>query len=118
MKNITSHKHFPAYCILGLAAALTLTACEKKADEQQAPAKTSQAAAPETSPAPTAAPAQDESVTPVQATAIPTAEGQKPLTLDGFMTTPNFSTPAGVIQDDSDGSMPVQFGEALPYTLD
>ncbi len=118
MKNITSHKHFPAYCILGLAAAaLTLTSCENEEDGQEAPANFSQPSAPEISTAPTVAPAPNGNVTPAQVPSMPAAAGQRPLTLDGFMTAPDLSSPGRLIQSDEEGTMPVQLGEDLPYTL-
>lgn len=88
------------------AAALLLTACEKKADEQQAPAGVTQTTEPKT---------EARTITPPVVTP---ATSQRPLTLEGFMTAPDLSSPGRIIQGDEEGTLPVQLGTDLPYTLD
>lgn len=111
MKNITFHNPFSTHYILGMtAAALLLTACEKKADEQQAPAGVTQTTEPKT---------EARTITPPVVTpATSPSAGQRPLTLEGFMTAPDLSSPERIIQGDEEGTLPVQLGTDLPYTLD
>lgn len=117
MNNNFSNKLFPIHYALGLlAVALPLTSCENEEDGQEAP--TGIYKAPEPAPVTTSTNTMTQNINAPQIQAPSMSEpGQSNLTLDAFMPAPNISAPGGFMQDDEDGTAPVQFGEGLPYTL-
>ncbi len=117
MNNNIFNKLFPIHYALGLlAVALPLTSCEKETDEEEAPSGIFKA--PEPSPHNTTAVSPDQSINAPQIQAPSMSEeGQRNLTLDAFMPAPNMPAPGGFMQNDEEGSAPVQFGNGIPYTL-
>lgn len=117
MNNNISNKLFPIHYALGLlAVVLPLTSCENEEDSQEAPTGIYKAPEPAAVTTSTNTRPQNVNAPQIQAPSM-TESGQHNLTLDAFMPAPNISAPEGFMQNDEEGTAPVQFGEGLPYTL-